>query len=273
LDLAGGVRTFNVADGAAAVDLDDSAHVRSNGGINKTGPGAMRLSNVNQGTLGTTAGAGTLILAHPLAAGAATLTIGAGAHVVVQAGLPSALVLRDAPSIASAGALDLTDNDVVIDYAGASPVTAVRAALHGGGIVTSIVASGAAVGYAEALDLFSTFPSTFAGQTIDDTSVLMGVTRLGDANLDGAVNLADFNKLAANFGAVGSARWSQGDFNYDGDVNLLDFNLLAGQFGQSAGASLSPEDWSALASAVPEPAALVLGLGALLPTRRRRSRP
>jgi hypothetical protein len=147
--------------------------------------------------------------------------------------------------------------------------------LHAGGIVTSTAAAEAAVGFAEATDLFTAFPATFAGQTIDDTSVLLCVTRRGDANLDGAVNLQDFNRLAAHFGATASARWSQGDFNYDGNVNLIDFNLLAANFGQSAGGSLAPEDWSTLASAVPEPAgpALVaVGLAGIAQRRRRARR-
>jgi len=46
------------------------------------------------------------------------------------------------------------------------------------------------------------------------------------------VNLADFNRLAAGFGATGGASWTQGNFNYDGGVNLSDFNLLASNFGR-----------------------------------------
>ena len=53
----------------------------------------------------------------------------------------------------------------------------------------------------------------------------------GDANGDGAVNLGDFNILAANFGQ--SPRdFTQGDFDYSGTVNLADFNILASRFGQ-----------------------------------------
>jgi hypothetical protein len=56
----------------------------------------------------------------------------------------------------------------------------------------------------------------------------------GDATRDGRVNLADFNRLAANFGQSGRT-FSQGDFNYDGNVNLADFNILAGRFGNELG--------------------------------------
>jgi hypothetical protein len=57
-------------------------------------------------------------------------------------------------------------------------------------------------------------------------------------------------------------------------VNLADFNVLAGNFGQSAvGPNVTPEDWSALASAVPEPcatAATVIALAAICQRRRTR---
>ena len=47
---------------------------------------------------------------------------------------------------------------------------------------------------------------------------------LGDANLDGVVDVSDFNRWNENkFTAV--AAWSSGDFNADGLVDVSDFNL------------------------------------------------
>ena len=61
----------------------------------------------------------------------------------------------------------------------------------------------------------------------------------GITNHDGRVNLADFNRLAANFGQ--SPRdFSQGDFTYDTVVNLADFNVLAGRFGAVLAAPSMP---------------------------------
>ena len=57
--------------------------------------------------------------------------------------------------------------------------------------------------------------------------------RNGDANLDGVVNLIDFNLLAAHFNQQVEG-WAFADFNLDGTVNLLDFNLLAANFNQGA---------------------------------------
>ena len=94
----------------------------------------------------------------------------------------------------------------------------------------------------------------------------------GDADVDGTVNLDDFNALAASFGLQTGATWIQGDFNGDGRVNLDDFNLLAANFGMSAaGAGVTPGDWAALGAAVPEPAGAALLLATLPLLRRRRA--
>jgi hypothetical protein len=185
------------------------------------------------------------------------------------------LALAGAPG-AWTGKLDLTNNAFVIDYTGGSPLSAVLdqirfGASHANGIVTS---SGSlyGIGYAEASSLASV-PAIFG--TVDSTSLLVRGTRKGDATLDGLVNLADFNKLASNFGQTGKA-WIDGDFNYDGIANLADFNFIASNFGLTAGADgmVDPEDWSALASAVPEPgsSACAVVLAGIALARRERHR-
>jgi hypothetical protein len=110
-------------------------------------------------------------------------------------------------------------------------------------------------------------------------------TLLGDANLDGLVNAADFTILAANFNQPVTG-WDQGDFNYDGLVNAADFTDLAANFNQSVNNAASAGDVAALdafaaanglslpTSSVPEPASLGLlafGAGGILARRRRRT--
>jgi subtilisin-like proprotein convertase family protein len=125
----------------------------------------------------------------------------------------------------------------------------------------------------------STSPATryavgVTDQSLDahgDSSVLVRLTREGDANCDGTVNLQDFNRLAGAFG-LANQRWDNGDFNYDGTVNLTDFNRLAANFGLvAAGPSVTPQDWLRLGAAVPEPSsAMVVTTGAFALARRRR---
>src|SRR5262249_42372225 len=143
--------------------------------------------------------------------------------------------------------LDLTNNSFIINYSGSSPIASIQSmiasgynagAWNGGGINSSTAATSpnSAIGYAEATDLFNTFPNTFAGQPIDATSLLMRYTTQGDANLDRTTDSVDFNLLAAHFSETGTS-WFTGDFNYDGTTDTIDFNLLAGAFGQSIAAS------------------------------------
>jgi len=86
-------------------------------------------------------------------------------------------------------------------------------------------------------------------------------TWMGDANLDGNVNFADFVALADHFGGPGG--WGQGDFNADGTVQFPDFAILASNYGMTS---------TAVAAAVPEPcSAVLLMIGVLLPLVTRRA--
>src|SRR5262249_1611877 len=125
-----------------------------------------------------------------------------------------------------------------------------------------------ALGLAEATDLFTSFPASFAGQSVDNTSVLVRYTYFGDADLSGTVDTIDFSLLAATFSQSGKS-WFNGDFDYNGLVDTIDFSLLASNFaqvlpasGQNAGTALVPE--SSLS--------LVLALAVVIPARRRARR-
>jgi hypothetical protein len=103
------------------------------------------------------------------------------------------------------------------------------------------------------------------------SQVALMYTWYGDANLDGQVNIADFNTLATNFGTASGVNWQTGDFNYDGSVNLLDLNAIASNFGASPIAGAAPP---ALGTLVPEPASisvLLAGSAAIMARRRRKA--
>lgn len=170
------------------------------------------------------------------------------------------------------GFLDLADNALVIDYNGASSLSQIATFIqngfaggswNGAGINSSVAAAtpNRAIGFAEATDIGST--ATFAGESIDATSVLVRFTLPGDANLDRIVNISDFSLLAANFNQAGI--WSRGDFNYDGSININDFAALAANFNQSL-----PAELPRIAN-VPESATLTLVVIAPSFARRRKS--
>ena len=183
-----------------------------------------------------------------------SLTLNAGSRATLLAGAADKVWVTRSLAVTAGSQLDLADNAMVVDYAagGPSPVGApsdpnsifgmirtgyANGAWNGPGIISSAAAADArtAIGFGEATDVFATFPATFMGQPVDDTAVLLRHTLRGDATLDGQVNLADFNRLAANFGQPPPRTFTRGDFDYDGLVNLADFNVLAGNFGATLG--------------------------------------
>ncbi len=84
--------------------------------------------------------------------------------------------------------------------------------------------------------------------------------REGDANLDGTVDVSDFNIWNGNK-FTSSAAWCAGDFTADGSVDVSDFNIWNGnKFTSSAGGT-----------AVPEPQTFAQLLGGLLVFGLRRS--
>jgi hypothetical protein len=96
----------------------------------------------------------------------------------------------------------------------------------------------------------------------------------GDANLDGAVDFADFQTLEAHFNQA-DGLWGHGDFNLDGAVDYNDFLIFRTRFQPTGAPPAQAMMIEAFAVAnVPEPAtaaaAIALaGIGAL--TRRRRA--
>lgn len=266
--------------GAMAVGGDDlapggTAQLVVNGGTLIV-PGPMRVWN----NAVVSYDAGTL------ATGPMTLT--GGGRVLMQGGLVNAAkTLRvTALSIDSpAGSrIDLSDDRMIVDYGGGvltTPIADIRGFLQtgynggnwaGNGITSTSAAAASGtgsktgIGYVEAIDIFPAFPGSFGGYAVDNTSVLLRYTLMGDGDLNGTVNIDDFGRLASNFNTAGL--WFKGDFNYDGSINIDDFGLLAANFNKVlASPGLQPR------GSVPEPGlpglAMLSGLSLL---RRRGNR-
>jgi polygalacturonase len=141
------------------------------------------------------------------------------------------------------GSVDLADNAMIVDYGtGPSPFSTLRSYLangYNGGLWTGIgirssTAAGTidkGVGIVESSSIFSNYPVNFASSRVQRPAVLLRQTLYGDTDLDTKVGLADFNRVALNFGRTGR-QWIDGDFDFGGSTILTDFNRLSGNFGK-----------------------------------------
>ncbi|HWB54679.1 MAG TPA: esterase-like activity of phytase family protein [Tepidisphaeraceae bacterium] len=162
-------------------------------------------------------------------------------------------------SISNGGTLDLSSNDVIIDYTGSSPIDQVQAALtsgyndgrwNGTGMISSAAANNNAhdttLAFDEASDLYGLTGSEYRyvdGEFVDSTTVIIKYTWIGDLNMDGVVDGTDLYWMSP----VGTtnASWAYGDFNYDGVVNADDYALFQYGLAESGGKNIAN---------VPEPA-------------------
>ncbi|MDB5326521.1 MAG: peptidase in kexin sedolisin, partial [Phycisphaerales bacterium] len=249
--------------GTTAVDALTISGVTS--GITFVGGGGVSVDavNVTSGTpslktdlggdgtkVNFTASGGTTTLIGPQHLNGVTLQNAAVANLRRPA--TTAVVLRT-PSISinSAGgaALNLENNALILDYTTSSPNAAVAAwlasgyaagAWTGGGIRSSTAAADATklrgVGSNEAstaLNLSGSATTSYLGETVDATTLLIRSTLAGDADLSGAVDFNDFLVLQNNFGQPGGT-YAQADFNYDGVDDFNDFLMLQNGFNQIA---------------------------------------
>ncbi len=107
--------------------------------------------------------------------------------------------------------------------------------------------------------------------TIQNASVW--VTKAGDNNLDGRVNIDDLSMLASNWMGTGKV-WGDGDFTRDGNVNIDDLSGLAGNWNYGVSQGISFTDGlrqTGLGNVgIPEPSSglLLIALGAVAAGRR-----
>ena len=280
--------------------------------INKNGGGTLVISggqthgagsimNVNAGTLSMVSNAGTTSTANlTLNAKGGTTRLESKQNLnalnISNAGVASiapggANTLKTKTlTIADGGKFDLTNNAIVIDYSGSSPIGSANGGVYSGftrmiqsrGIHSSHAATTAglttiAIGEAaELLGLRATDTTTWAGQPIDATTILVRYTYDGDANLDGIIDGGDYGLIDNNVQVPGAFGYARGDFNLDGVIDGGDYGIIDNNI-QAQGA---PFPTSALVdlpavTAIPEPTACgfaVLIVAAALPRRGRSQR-
>ncbi|MGA2442436.1 MAG: autotransporter-associated beta strand repeat-containing protein [Tepidisphaeraceae bacterium] len=286
--------TFNVKTGGAIVNnggfsitlAQPLLGTTGDGGFTSEGGGTTTLLGANTYNGSTKVLSGTLVIGVNGALPNTSVAITGG---TLQLGAGTGLAQMTSLSITGDGVLDVNNNHAIITYGSSDPFSTIAGyiasgynggAWNGPGMISTAALTPTnglvyGVGYADGAD--GVVSGLSSGQ------IEVKYTLLGDANLDGLVNAADFTILAANFNQPVTG-WDQGDFNYDGLVNAADFTDLAANFNQGvSGADVSAGDVAALdafaqanglVADVPEPAlACIVPLAALpfLTSRRRRA--
>lgn len=215
----------------------------------------------------------------------ANLTVGSNSLVTVAGGGVNLLVSKGL-SINSQGALDLNDNDAIVDATPAMIAAYLQTGRAGGAWNGFGLQSTAAANDPHHLAAFGWAPesiigSTFDGQPVDSSAVVLKYTQYGDANLDGTIGPDDYALIDRGI-ALQLAGWVDGDFDYSGTIDAGDYLLLDESYGFQTGV-LSPtlladrearfgEAYvSQLVAVVPEPALAGISALVLLAMRRRRA--
>jgi hypothetical protein len=169
----------------------------------------------------------------------ASLTILAGGTQVMELN-GSRVIDTDALTIAATGRLDLTDNDLIVDYVGATQLPIVTALINQGrngglwngfGITSSAAGanplSNTTLGRMEGFeyDVLYGVAAPFSGRSVDSTAVLVKYTYYGDTDFNGQVNFDDYARTDAGF-SLGRTGWLNGDFDGNNLVNFDDYSLI-----------------------------------------------
>ena len=174
----------------------------------------------------------TLLLAHERTGSASN------AGTRKSAGISKVSILNSSPGTA----LDLIHNKLIVSgqtlrtlngstYSGITGQ--VKAGRSGGdwtgsGIMTSMNAASPSIlttlAVASNADLHKT---TFGGQAVTSSDILVMYTYAGDVNLDGKIDADDYFLIDSNLNKPSSTfNYSKGDFYYDGKVNGDDYFII-----------------------------------------------
>jgi hypothetical protein len=219
----------------------------------------------NGGTLNTTVFENAQLVTHQLRQ--SSLSVRAGGRVtILPDGTDAATSVLKSVTINAGGTLDISDNALVVDYTGSSPLAAIRSKIIEGRGGVGIgkgdwtgtgITSGAArevnatmpesrsVGYAENALLPLGPYTTFHGQPVDNTTVLISYTHTADANLDGVVNDDDVTIVGAIYApGVAQPHWALGDFDYNGFADDDDVTLLGALYQPTAAPLTATVGWA-----------------------------
>ncbi|MGN6368299.1 MAG: PEP-CTERM sorting domain-containing protein [Phycisphaerae bacterium] len=204
-----------------------------------------------------------------------TITINGTVNVASTAassGTPARALTSDNFTMASGGRLDISNHEMIIR--GGSTLSQVEQLLLTGRGGTSGITSSAGsaagltlgVGTAGTLNL-----STFDGDPVSPSDILIKATYVGDSNLDGKVDLTDLSTVLNHFGQA-SSHWTSGNFDGAATIDLTDLSGVLNNFGKTL-PTTALQATGSLAMAAPEPGSLaaLAAAGVMLLRRKRRA--
>jgi hypothetical protein len=247
-----GPNAFNVSGGSTPIWLDggvtpdtynilDSSASAPPRVVNATGSDVL---NVN-----TDGGAGNVYAETAAGQSYAAINIAPLSRLDVVAGANS-FVKTTSLAVNFPGHLNLNDNDLILDYSGASQLAAIQnlinqaragGAWNGSFGITSFAARenvqhSTTLGAMEATDYKSIYGAgaTFDGQAIDNTAVLVKYTWYGDTDFNGKVNFDDYVRTDGGFNNHRTG-WINGDSDGNGQINFDDYVLIDLAFNTQTG--------------------------------------
>lgn len=112
--------------------------------------------------------------------------------------------------------------------------------------------------------IYDAFPTYGSGGFDLEAVGVLNQWQIGDANLDGKVDIVDLGILSSHWQTSSSADWSEGDFNGDGKVDIVDLGLLSTHW--QDGTMSFEAAWATL----PEPSAGIAAVAVILGLRKRK---
>jgi hypothetical protein len=164
----------------------------------------------------------------------------------------------------TAGTIDTTNSQLIIEPTNKSAtLSSLQAAIANHSLLSSTLPPHIGLAIIDNATLTTPF-TTLGNLPADAGSILIAPELLGDANIDGKVDLTDLNIVLNNLGTTQST-WIQGNFDGAATIDLTDLNDVLNNLGTSfANPSGAPT------TSAPEPASLLIfAAGFLLFLRRR----
>jgi T5SS/PEP-CTERM-associated repeat protein len=277
-----GIELGNESGTGSMLVRDMQTRVTTIDGIAIARPATINTAIASQGTLSVAAGASinvgkalTVFRSGLVTLDGGTLTAATislqGGQVLLGAGNAAKLV-AGVVETTNDSLLDLNDDDMRLTASSYDQVLPQLIAGRAGGSWTGTrIASSAArrrpgttLGVLNGSEYLTVSASTFDGDVVAASDVLIKYTYYGDTDLNGVVNFDDYARIDSGFNNNRSG-WVNGDFDYNGVVNFDDYAFIDLAF-NTQGSPLNG------LRAVPEPGACVSGLGIVIFSLARRRR-